>query len=151
MKEGRGAFHTNTRRGSAVSGNSISAIKRGCGLQHKPQEAGHGEGGLQHGDPRGDSSEETKRGTGRPLHKAGGSKGGGRYIKQGAAVAGGGQRRCRWPLQRAGGGDVGGRYRERAAAEMAAVTESRRWLGWWPLHIIQRPEGGGAQHGSGSG
>jgi hypothetical protein len=45
--------------------------------------------GPQHRDPQGGSSEGTQRGGGRrpgrrPLQKAGGSRGGGRYIKRGA-------------------------------------------------------------------
>jgi hypothetical protein len=62
------------------------------------------------------------------VQKAGGSRGGGRYIKRGAAqqvaVTETG-RLSRRPLHKAGGGSAGGRYRNRAA-QQAAVTEIGR-------------------------
>ena len=85
--------------------------------------------GPQHGDPQGGSSEGIQRGKGRWPGHAGGSRGGDRYIKRGAAQKAEGGR-CSYRKRVA---VTGGRYRKRVTVtgdryrEQEAITGGRCW------------------------
>jgi hypothetical protein len=127
-KKRRGAFHTRRNRGQlrgsckAVPYYNTNTLKGGLQLAATMRTTREG---PQHRDPQGGSSEGTHRGDGkrpgrRPLQKAGGSRGSGRYTKRKAtqqAVVTETGWLSRRPLQRAGGRyrrplqEASGRYR----------------------------------------